>query len=95
MASKFEQMLIKRSLREREYGVTNYELQAMLEVDHADWPKHSEEIALREREGIDYTPDEAEFAITLIHKWVKEDGAEEVRRTLTDTIAHRAALAAA
>lgn len=86
--------LTKRAARECEHGVTCYEYQAMLEVDHSDWPLHSEEMAQRDRDGFGYTTDELNLAIALIHQWVREVGAEQVRQTLTETIAQRAAAAA-
>ena len=82
--------IARRSAREQAYGVTCYEYQAMLEVDHADWPVHVKEMAQRDRDGIGYTPEEVDFAITLIHQWVRELGVKQVRQALTDTIAQRA-----
>ena len=72
----------RRALREREYGLTCYEYQAMLEVDHPDWERHYPEMAQRQLNGVAYTPAEADLAIVLIHQWIKESGVEAVRQAL-------------
>lgn len=95
MATKHYETLARRAAREREYGVTCYEYQAMVEVDHPDWQQHSAEMAQRRRDGIAYSADEADFAAQMVREWIGNDGASAVVQQLSDIInARRAEVAA-
>lgn len=90
MPKKAEQhVLTKRAIAEKAAGISCYEFQAMLVVDHTAWQDFVPAMDQIERAGAGYSDDEAELATQLINRWIREVGVDEVRKTLTFMIEDR------